>query len=326
MVVTKIMSSSSVKLSDILREFTFSEIFMPKDPSEVKILTKDINRMGLELIGSLEFFNPNRILIMGQSENSYISTLSSEEIYQSMDALFSLYPPVLITTRGITPVSEIINCAKTHSIPIICSKESTSDVISELVSFLNIQLAPRITRPGGLLNVHGEGILLVGESGVGKSETAIELLKRGHKLVSDDLVEIRKISKNSLIGSAPENIRHFIEVRGIGIINARRIFGIGAVKLSEKIDMVINLEAWKENKVYNRMGTTVQYTEILDIKVPFITIPVRPGRNLAIIIEVAAMNNRQRKMGYNAARELFITLGMEYPGSSPEMEKCIWDI
>ena len=166
----------------------------------------------------------------------------------------------------------------------------------------------------------------MGESGVGKSETAIELLKRGHKLVSDDLVEIRKISKNSLIGSAPENIRHFIEVRGIGIINARRIFGIGAVKLSEKIDMVINLEAWKNNKIYNRMGTTVQYTEILDIKVPFITIPVRPGRNLAIIIEVAAMNNRQRKMGYNAARELFITLGMEYPGSSPEIEKCIWDI
>jgi HPr kinase/phosphorylase len=166
----------------------------------------------------------------------------------------------------------------------------------------------------------------VGESGVGKSETAVELLKRGHKLISDDLVEIRKISKNSLIGSAPENIRHFIEVRGIGIINARRIFGIGAVKLSEKIDIVINLETWQNNKMYNRLGSTVQYIEILDIKVPYITIPVRPGRNLAVIIEVAAMNNRQRKMGYNAARELFITLDMKYPEVNSEMEKCVWDI
>ncbi|MDR1627471.1 MAG: HPr(Ser) kinase/phosphatase [Oscillospiraceae bacterium] len=320
------MSGLSIKLSDILREFTFEEIFMPKDPFEIKISNKNINRMGLEMIGSLEFFNPERILIMGQSESSYISTLSSEEICKSMDALFSLNPPVLITTRGITPVGEILDMAKKHSISIVCSTEPTSDIISELVEFLNIQLAPRVTRPGGLLNVHGEGLLLVGESGVGKSETAVELLKRGHKLISDDLVEIRKISKTSLIGSAPENIRHFIEVRGIGIINARRIFGIGAVKLSEKIDMVVNLEVWKNDKMYNRMGTTMQYIEILGIKVPYITIPVRTGRNLAVIIEVAAMNNRQRKMGYNAARELFITLGMKYPGPSPEMEECVWDI
>ena len=315
-----------VKLSEIIKELSLEEIFMPGDPSDILIKSSDINRMGLELIGSLDYFDNSRILVMGQSESLFLSRLSSNEIYKSLEAIFSLRPPVVLITRNIKPPIELIDIAKKFSIPIVLSKDITSDIISELLALLNLQLAPRITRSGGLMSVHGEGILLVGESGVGKSETAIELLKRGHKLIADDSVEIRKMSKNSLTGSAPENIRHFIEVRGIGIINARRIFGIGAVKLTEKIDMVINLELWKDNKVYDRMGSVSNYTEILGIKVPFTTIPVRPGRNLAIIIEVAAMNNRQRKLGYNAARELFISLGMEYPGSNPEMEKCIWDI
>lgn len=298
---------------------------MPCDPDSVLVKSMEINRMGLELIGTLDDFDCNRVLIMGHSEEVFLSTLTSNEIYKSIETILSLRPPALLLTRGIKPITEILDIAKKYSIPILVSNEVTSDVISSLVAFLNIHLAPRIRRSGGLMNVHGEGILMVGESGIGKSETAVELLKRGHRLIADDAVDIRKVSKNTLVGSAPDNVRHFIEVRGIGIINARRIFGIGAVKVSENIDMVVNLEAWRDNKTYDRMGSNT-YTEILGVKVPFITIPVRTGRNLAVIIEIAAMNNRQRKMGYNAARELFISLGMEYPGSEPEMEKCMWDI
>lgn len=316
----------SVTLSNIIKELSLQEVFMPCDPSEIHIYSKDINRVGLELIGSLDHFDKNRILVSGLSENSFLSKLSSDEITKSVESLFCLKPPVLIMAKNTKPVKEILELAKKFSIPILTTPEITSEVISHLMEYLNVSLAPKISRPGVLVNVHGEGILIVGQSGIGKSETAVELLNRGHRLIADDEVEIRKISKTSLIGSAPENLRHFLEVRGIGIINARRIFGIGAVKLSEKIDMIINLEAWDDKKSYDRLGTDNSYTEILGIKIPFITIPVRTGRNLAIIIEVAAMNNRQKKLGYNAARELFISLGIDYPVSHPEMEKCIWDI
>lgn len=316
-----------IQLSDLIRELSFDVALMPEDPKKIKITSRDINRMGLELIGPIDHFDNKRIIIMGESENYFLSTLSSEEIYKSVEAILSLRPPVLIISYGIKPIREIIDVAKKYKVPILTSKDTPAEVTAELTPFLNVHLAPRITRSGGLMNIHGEGILLVGESGVGKSETAIELLKRGHKLIADDLVEIRKIPKNTLIGSSPNNIRHFIEVRGIGIINARRIFGIGAVKLTETIDMVVNIELWKENKDYDRMGAECKYTEILGVKIPFINVPVKPGRNLAVIIEVAAMNNRQRKMGYNAARELFINLGMEYPkNENQKLEKCIWDI
>ena len=191
--------------------------------------------------------------------------------------------------------------------------------MSSLISFLNVELAPRVTRHGVLVEVYGEGLLILGESGVGKSETAIELVKRGHRLIADDAVEIRRVSSRSLVGSAPENIRHFIELRGIGIINARRIFGIGAVNLTSKIDLVINLEQWQSEKVYDRMGLEDQTSDILGINVPSVTIPVKPGRNLAVIIEVAAMNNRQKKMGYNAAYELLKRLGMSE--DIPEYER-----
>ncbi len=316
-----------VTLLDIIKELPFEIALMPKDPQEIKIRSPHINRMGLELIGSLENFDNGRIIIMGESENHFLSTLSSEEIYKSVEAILSLHPPVLIITYDIQPRKEILEVAKKYNIPILTSTDTAAQTTNDLTPFLNLHLAPRITRPGGLMTVHGEGILLVGESGVGKSETAIELLKRGHKLVADDLVEIRKIPKNTLIGTAPENIRHFIEVRGIGIINARRIFGIGAVKLTETIDMVVNLGPWQDEKQYDRMGAECLYTQILGVKVPYIDIPVRPGRNLAVIIEVAAMNNRQRKLGYSAARELFINLGMECPKPENEkLERCIWDI
>ena len=180
-----------------------------------------------------------------------------------------------------------------------------------LIAYLNLTLAPRITRHGVLIEIYGEGVFITGESGVGKSETAIELVKRGHRLVADDAVEIRKVSNISLVGSSPDNIRHFLELRGIGIINARRLFGIGAVKMTEKIDLVIELEQWNSEKVYDRMGVDTEYVSLLGVKIPSLTIPVKPGRNLAVILEVAAMNNRQKKMGYNAARELLNRLGME---------------
>lgn len=316
-----------VTLADIIKELSFQIELMPQNPYEIKVESRDINRLGLELIGSLEHFDNRRIIIMGESEDHFLASLTSEEIYKSIEAVLSLKPPVLLITHDIKPRKEIIKVAKKYKVPILTSKDTAVEVTNELTPYLNLHLAPRITRSGGLLNVHGEGILIVGESGVGKSETAIELLKRGHKLIADDLVEIRKIPKNTLVGSSPENIRHFIEVRGIGIINARRIFGIGAVKVTETIDMVVNLGPWQDDKEYNRLGDQYIYTEILGVKVPYIDIPVRPGRNLAIIIEVAAMNNRQRKLGYNATRELCINLGMQVPPSNEKKsKKCLWDI
>ena len=197
--------------------------------------------------------------------------------------------------------------------------------MAALIAFLNVQLAPRITRHGVFVEVYGEGILLAGDSGVGKSETAIELVKRGHRLIADDAVEIRRVSAKTLVGSAPDNIRHFIELRGIGIVNARRIFGMGAVKVTEKIDMVIQLEQWDSEKVYDRMGLDSEYADILGITVPMLTIPVKPGRNLAIIIEVAAMNNRQKKMGYNAAQELMHNLGMDDQVPPPPEAQTEWE-
>ena len=207
--------------------------------------------------------------------------------------------------------AEMLELAKEYDVPLLRSKESTSNFMSGLIAFLNLTLAPRITRHGVLIEIYGEGVFITGESGVGKSETAIELVKRGHRLVADDAVEIRKVSNISLVGSSPDNIRHFLELRGIGIINARRLFGIGAVKMTEKLDLVVELEQWNPEKVYDRMGVDTEYVSLLGVKVPSLTIPVKPGRNLAVILEVAAMNNRQKKMGYNAAQELLNRLGME---------------
>ena len=209
----------------------------------------------------------------------------------------------------------MMELARKYHVPILTTADNTSDLHAAIVSFLHVELAQRITRHGVLVEVYGEGILLIGDSGVGKSETAIELIKRGHRLIADDAVEIKRVSKKTLVGSSPENIRHFIELRGIGIINARRIFGIGGVKVSENIDLVINLELWNSKKVYDRMGMDDEYMEILGIEIPVVTIPVKPGRNLAVIIEVAAMNHRQKKMGYNGAQELLQNLGMDI---SPE--------
>ena len=301
----------TIPLSKIIHELQLETAFLPKSADDILIQSRDVVRPGMELNGYHEYFDPNRIAVLGRAEMYMLESLKPERRAMALDSYLSLKPPAVIVARGIDPGKDFMEIAETYHVPVLRTTESTSNVVASLVAYLNVELAPRITRHGVLVEVYGEGILLVGDSGVGKSETAIELIKRGHRLIADDAVEIRRVSSESLVGQSPENIRHFIELRGIGIINARRIFGMGAVKLQEKIDMCINLEIWDATKVYDRMGMDSEYTEILGIKVPVMTIPVKPGRNLAIIIEVAAMNNRQKKMGYNAAYELLSALGMD---------------
>ena len=301
----------TIPLSKIIHELQLETAFLPKSADDILIQSRDVVRPGMELNGYHEYFDPNRIAVLGRAEMYMLESLKPERRAMALDSYLSLKPPAVIVARGIDPGKDFMEIAETYHVPVLRTTESTSNVVASLVAYLNVELAPRITRHGVLVEVYGEGILLVGDSGVGKSETAIELIKRGHRLIADDAVEIRRVSSKSLVGQSPENIRHFIELRGIGIINARRIFGMGAVKLQEKVDMCINLEIWDATKVYDRMGMDSEYTEILGIKVPVMTIPVKPGRNLAIIIEVAAMNNRQKKMGYNAAYELLSALGMD---------------
>lgn len=301
----------TVPLSKVMKELSLDVISMPCEPDEVLVSSTDVNRPGLELNGFYDYYDTTRILIFGNAENAFLKSISAKKREIVLGAIFSQQPPAAIIARGLEPMPEMLAAAKESSVPLLSTTETTSSLVAALVAFMNVELAPRITRHGVLVEVYGEGILLVGDSGVGKSETAIELIKRGHRLIADDAVTIRRVSAKSLVGEAPDNIKHFIELRGIGIINARRIFGMGAVKLTENIDMVINLELWDNQKVYDRMGIDSEFTEILGIKVPVLTIPVKPGRNLAIIIEVAAMNNRQKKMGYNAAQELLSNLGMD---------------
>ncbi len=304
-------AAATVSLSQIMKEMTLETVFMPSNPDTILVESTQVNRPGVELTGFFKFYDNRRILVFGNTEMAYLDGLDSEQRAKILDELMARGAPVVVMCRDFAPFEELLSSAKKYSIPIVKTSEQTSDLIARLVAYLNVELAPRITRHGVLVEVYGEGILLVGDSGVGKSETAIELVKRGHRLIADDAVEIRKVSSKSLVGSAPENIRHFIELRGVGIINARRIFGMGAVKMTERIDLVVNLEIWNPDKVYERMGLDEEYTELLGVKLKTVTIPVKPGRNLAIIIEVAAMNNRQKKMGYNAAQELLHNLGMD---------------
>lgn len=301
----------TVALSKVIKELSLNTISMPGNPEKILISSTDVNRPGLELNGFYDYYDPKRIIVFGNAETAFLSSTSPEKRSKVLNEIFSKKPPAAIVARGLTPTPELVDATKANGVPLLSTPETTSSLVARLVSFMNVEMAPRITRHGVLVEVYGEGILLVGDSGVGKSETAIELIKRGHRLIADDAVVIKRVSAISLVGEAPDNIKHFIELRGIGIINARRIFGMGAVKMTEKIDMVINMEIWDNQKTYDRMGLDSEYTEILGIKVPVLTIPVKPGRNLAVIIEVAAMNNRQKKMGYNAAQELLKNLGMD---------------
>ena len=297
-------------LEKIISEFSLEILNMPSDPKKIMISTTEVNRPGLHMAGYFEFFDEKRIQIIGKSEESFILRFTPEKAESRLREFFSRKPAAVVICRNLQVSDMYRRIAEEYGVPLMRTADSTSDFTSALIAFLNLNLAPRVTRHGVLVEVYGEGILLLGESGVGKSETAIELVKRGHRLIADDAVEIRRVSNKSLVGTAPDNIRHFIELRGIGIINASRIFGAGAVKITEKIDLVINLEIWDVNKVYDRMGLENQTTNILGLDIPSLTIPVKPGRNLAVIIEVAAMNNRQKKLGYNAAEDLLKRLGM----------------
>ena len=301
----------SVSIAKMIKDNGLEILYVPNDPSVLFISSRDVNRPGLMLAGHDRFLDPKRVLFLGLGEYGYLNSLTEEEKIESFSRLMEAKPCCVIITRGLEPMPEMLAQAKLHEVPVLRTNESTSSIMSTLISDLGVELAERITRHGVLVEVYGEGILIIGDSGVGKSETAVELINRGHRLIADDAVEIRRVSSKSLVGSAPDNIRHFIELRGVGIINARNIFGIGAVKMTERINMIIKLEAWNENKVYDRLGLEDEYMTVLGINIPVTTVPVTPGRNLAIIIETAAMNNRQKRMGYSAAKELMQSLGMD---------------
>lgn len=305
------MNKYSVSLEKVIIDNKLETLYLPKPASDIYITSKDINRPGLILAGYEDYFEPERIQIVGLSETGYLKGLPVLERQLVLERFFAKQPAAVLISRKLEPVDDFMRLAEKYEVPILRSQDSTSSSMATLIAYLGLELAERITRHGVLVEVSGEGVLIVGDSGVGKSETAIELIKRGHRLIADDAVEIRKASSKTLVGQAPDNIRHYIEVRGVGIINARQIFGMGAVKLTEKIDMVIQLEPWDSEKIYDRLGIEEDYITILDIKVPATVIPVKPGRNLAVIIETAAMNNRQKKMGYNAAKELMKSLGMD---------------
>lgn len=294
----------TVKLSQLIDDFKLEKLFITPEGENTEITTPDVNRPSLQLTGFYDYFDNERLQILGMVEYTYLTRISEEERLKQLEMLFSKKIPALIITRGQEILDGMAELAEKYNVPILRTQYSTSRFMSAVIAWLNKELAPRITRHGVLVEVYGEGILILGESGVGKSEAAIELVKRGHRLVADDAVEIKKVSDISLVGSSPEIIRHFIELRGIGIIDVKEIFGIGAVKNTEKIDMIINLEAWVDGKHYDRLGLEDEYTEILGIRIPSLLIPVKPGRNLAVIVEIAAMNNRQKRNGYNAAEEL----------------------
>jgi len=294
----------SVTLREVIDEFQLEEISKCKRIEEIQITTPDINRPGLQMAGYLEHFGTDRIQIIGKVEIAYLAELSSDERYKRFDDFFMHGFPCMVIARGLEIFPEMTEVSKKYDIPILRTEDITSRFLSGLIRYLNVQLAPRTTMHGVFVEVYGEGILILGESGVGKSETALELVKRGHRLVADDVVEVRKVSDKTLVGTAPDIIRHFIEIRGIGILDVKNLYGVGSVKMTENINLVIHLEFWDNNKNYDRLGLVDEYTDILGIMVPSLNIPVRPGRNLAIISEVAAMNNRQKKMGYNAAKVL----------------------
>ncbi len=294
----------TIPLVKVIEEFTCEKLYEASNIDSIQISTADVNRPALQIVGYFDYFDPNRIQVMGKVEHTYLEQFSAQKRKELLKLLFERPIPCLVITRGMQVFPEMLEVAKEHDVTLLRTEETTSEFISALISYLHVQIAPRRTRHGVLVEVYGEGILILGESGVGKSENAIELLKRGHRLVADDAVEIKRVSSKTLVGSAPDIIRHFVELRGIGIIDVKEIFGIGAVKDTESIDMIIHLEHWVDGKQYDRLGMVDEYTNIMGINVPSLTVPVRPGRNLAIIIEVAAMNNRQKRMGYNAAVEL----------------------
>ncbi len=293
----------SVALTELVKEFNLEVVYASTDYESIRLTVEDVSRPGLQLAGYFDHFEPMRLQILGNVEVSYIQKETPQERAAIFDQFFSYKPPALLYARNFPVDPQCLEMARKHSITILRSGEATASLASSIIAYLRSALAPRITRHGVLVEVYGEGLLLVGDSGVGKSETALELLKRGHRLIADDAVEIRKLSNASLVGTAPDLIRNYIELRGIGIINVAKLFGMGAVRTENEINLVVNIVPWNTQEPYDRLGLEDQFTEILGVQVPVNTIPVTAGRNLAVILEVAAMNNRQRKLGYNPAKE-----------------------
>ncbi|MBQ8861809.1 MAG: HPr(Ser) kinase/phosphatase [Clostridia bacterium] len=289
------------RLEDIAKDTGLEKVYVPDGWEERKVICADISRPGLALTGFFDCFDKRRIELIGKAEYEYLEMFDSETRYEKCEQLFAREIPALVVTWGMPVFDEMLEAAKHHGVPIFRTVESTTEIQAALIAFLNVELAPRITRHGVLVEVYGEGVLILGDSGIGKSETAIELVKRGHRLVADDAVELKRVSAKTIVGSAPEVLRHYTELRGIGIVDVRRTFGIGAVKNTEKVDMVLKLEHWDKDKFYDRIGLEMETTDILGLNIPTTRIPVSPGRNLAVIIEIAAMNNKQRRMGYNTA-------------------------
>ena len=300
------MANFNVSLKKLTEKVSLDVVYTPKGLEEINVEIAEVNRPGLFLAGYYDYFDKLRLQILGLAEMNFLSGLSAEKRYERLDQLFSQQPPAVIVCRSeeLEPFPEMLELAQKHGVALLRSNEMTCTLMGSLISVLNLELAPRITRHGVLVEVYGEGILILGDSGIGKSELAIELVKRGHRLIADDAVEIKKVSPHELVGSAPPVLKHYIELRGIGVINVAKLFGMGAVKESSNIDLIINMVPWRDGEAYDRLGMETQYTEILDVKVPSITVPITPGRNLAVIFEVAAMNNRQKRMGYNAAQKL----------------------
>ena len=297
--------AKSIPLSKIIEKFNLKNVTPDVDVSKIGITVPDINRPALQMTGYFEHFMYERVQIVGYVEYTYLLGVPVEKKLPIYEKFVSYKIPCIIFTSRTEPDSELLNICNVYGVPVFITEKATSPFMAEIIRWMNIELAPCISIHGVLVDVFGEGVLIMGESGIGKSEAALELLKRGHRLVSDDVVEIRKISDEELIGNAPDITRHFIELRGISIIDVKTLYGVESVENTHSIDLVIKLEEWDRDKEYDRLGLEEEYTEFLGNRVVCHSIPIRPGRNLAIITETAAVNHRQKKMGYNAAQELY---------------------
>lgn len=294
-----------VTITELIDKLNLKNMTPELECDKIVLVHPDVNRPALQLTGFFDHFDKERVQVIGYVEHAYLETLALQRRREVYEALISSHIPCMVYSRGMTPEEMVLELCDHYMVPCLVSEKTTSDLMAEIIRWLNVKLAPMISIHGVLVDVFGEGVLIMGESGIGKSEAALELIKRGHRLVSDDVVEIRRVSDETLIGSAPDITRHFIELRGIGIIDVKTLFGVESVKDTQSIDIVIKLEEWNREKEYDRLGLEDKYTEFLGNKVVCHSIPIRPGRNLAIIVESAAVNYRQKKMGYNAARELY---------------------
>ncbi len=295
-------SKYGVNLSRIVKDMGIKTIHKSSDFDEKQIRTSEINRPGLQLSGFYAYFDPARVQTIGMVETMYITGMTGEERLKSFDRFMATKPVAVVVCHRSPIFDECLEMAKKHDVSLFESERDTTEFIADLIEMLRIHLAPRQTMHGVLVEIHGKGVLITGDSGVGKSEAALELIKRGHKLIADDAVEVRKIGRNKIVGTAPELIRHYMEIRGIGLIDIKMLYGVGSVKMNARVDLVINMEAWDKTKVYDRLGISDERLDVLGVQIPLITIPIRPGRNVAVILETASMNQRLKQMGYDAAK------------------------